>query len=103
MAADEVERNVSTEEELATVLPDILGKASPKGRKEWQGFVKLKDARDATIHLKSHDQHPRAGKLDDSSLFYQFLNSDMRQYPCAAVAMIWHFRLSGEPQAWRLL
>ena len=95
MAAEELERQLSTEEKLATVLPQILAKESPKGRKEWEGFIRLKEARDATVHLKSRDQYTRGAHLKDSSLFFHFLNRETVGYPRAAIAMIWHFRPSG--------
>ena len=56
----------------------------------------LKDRRDATIHLKSHDQYPSGGELDETSVFYRFLNDEIREFPRTAVAMVWFFRVAGE-------
>ena len=59
MTADELERNLTTKEKLATILPALVGVPNPKGKKVWQDFAALKDARDATIHIKSKDANPR--------------------------------------------
>jgi hypothetical protein len=90
----EVERTATTEEQLAIILPSILGMASPRGKAVWGQFVTLKRARDATIHLKADDQYPNRkamGLQDESSLFYQFLYQDMAQFPRASTAMIHYF------------
>jgi hypothetical protein len=61
-----------------------------------RSFMALKDRRDATIHLKSHDQYPSGGELDETSVFYRFLNDEIREFPRTAVAMVWFFRVAGE-------
>lgn len=91
----EVERTATTEEQLAVIVPAVLGIASPRGKAVWGQFVTLKRMRDATIHLKSADQYPHRRTQhhadDSSSLFYQFLYQDLAQYPKAAVSMIHYF------------
>jgi hypothetical protein len=90
----ELEREASTEEKLATVLPDILGKKSPKGGTVWQNFVKVKRARDSTVHLKSLDQYPNQHSkvgTEQDTLFYQFLNNDPTDFPKASIRVIKYF------------
>lgn len=101
----ELEREVSTEEKLSTVLPSILSIASPKGKKVWQDFIKLKRARDSTIHLKSTDQYPnqyQTGVVDRDTLFYQFLNNSPTNFPTHAIKMIEHFANPKELPRWLL-
>jgi hypothetical protein len=86
----QAERELSTEEKLGQVLPNILGVSSPRGNRAWQSFKKLKDARDATVHLKSRDIYIRDDVSRESLLFY-YLNHDSREYPDAAIKVISHF------------
>lgn len=97
----ELEREVSTEEKLSTVLPGILGVQSPKGEKVWENFVKLKRARDSTIHLKSTDQYPPRD-IDRDTLFYQFLNNDPTEFPKSAIRMIVYFAETKSLPRWLL-
>jgi len=102
----ELEREVSTEEKLAIVLPDILKMNSPKGKKVWQNFVTLKRARDATIHMKSTDQYPNqysTGVVDEDTLFYQFLNHKATEFPKAAINMINYFASAKETPRWLIV
>jgi hypothetical protein len=98
LGADEIQRQVSTEEKLAVVLPQITGVKSPKGTKIWQNFVVLNGVRNTTIHLKGKDQYVR-GVTDKQTLYYQFLNHDPREFPRHSIALINYF--SGEqPNVW---
>jgi hypothetical protein len=86
----EAERELSTEEKLGQVLPNILGVSSPRGIRAWQSFKTLKEARDATVHLKSRDIYTR-NDVGRESLFFYFLNHDARKYPGSAIKVISHF------------
>ena len=97
LSPDELERQASTEEKLATILPDLLGVKTPKGQKLWERFVKLKRVRDSTIHLKTVDAE---SKLDAESLFFQFLNHNAKEFPRAALDMIDHFREGKNKPLW---
>jgi hypothetical protein len=94
----EAERELSTEEKLGQVLPNILGVSSPRGNRVWQSFKKLKDARDATVHLKSRDIYTR-NDVDRESLFFYYLNHDARRFPSAAIKVISHF-FPEDPPRW---
>jgi hypothetical protein len=89
--ASEVERCLSTEEKLGVVLPDLLDIPTPKGTRMWQDFARLKELRDATVHIKSRDSVPRVMKpsdLDEATLFVRFLDIDVASFPKAAVSLI---------------
>ena len=98
----ELERLAATEEKLAIVLPQLLARATPKGKKVWDDFVRLKRARDSTIHLKSSDQYPPGGTIDKDSLFYQFLNRNATDFPKWAISMIKYFVLGSKLPRWFL-
>lgn len=102
MTADELERNLSTEEKLATVLPAVVGVPNPKGTKVWQDFAALKDARDTTIHIKSMDANPKVTPTTgiQDTLFGDFLYGDVGTFPRAAVAMIRYFANPADPPRW---
>jgi hypothetical protein len=90
----EQERLASIEEKLDIILPALLHRDSPKGRAVWGEFVKLKQARDATIHIKSADASPRVKKredLSDPTLFHRFVDAKPNDWIRAAVLMIDHF------------
>lgn len=98
LAPTEAERELSTEEKLGQVLPDLLGVSSPRGNRAWQAFKKLKDARDATVHLKSRDIYTR-NDVDRESLFFYYLNHDAREFPSSAIKLISHF-FPKDPPRW---
>jgi hypothetical protein len=94
LTADELERVAGTEEKLAIILPDLLGVPTRKGTALWEDFVRLKRARDDTVHIKSRDSAPRITQpsdLDYRTLFHQFLGADPFAWIKTAVAMIDYF------------
>lgn len=99
VSADELQRIATTEEKLATVLPDVLGLKSPKGKKVWQNFRELKRVRDTTIHLKSRDVYNH-GNIDKESLFYQFFKLKVDKFPKFAFEMINYFTNSEQVPRW---
>ena len=88
LSANELERELATEEKLATVLPDLFKIKTPKRKKVWERFVKLKRARDSSIHLK---KRAARSELDIESLYFQFLNDDAKEFPRAALSIVEHF------------
>lgn len=93
----ELERQLSTEEKLGSVLPRIRDVATPKGKAVWDKFRVLKDTRDATIHLKSRDTR-NAKESGKEHLFFQFLNVDPSTFPKAAAEMVRHFEKGRVPR-----
>lgn len=101
VTADDLERQATTEEKLGTILPMLLGVASPKGSRVWNNFVELKRTRDAAIHIKSHDSNPKVmqpSDLDDATLFYRFVGADVAVWVKSAVAMLDHFAAADPPR-----
>lgn len=94
LSRNEIERKASTTEKLGTILPKIMDIDTPKGTKLWENFVKLRKARDSTIHLKYSDQFPDS----DESLFYQFLSYEMKEFPNNSAHLIGHFCQKGAPR-----
>lgn len=85
--ADEIERNVSTEDKFCDILPRLGVMPSPKGKTPWEGFKKLKRLRDATTHLKAADQYVR-GEEDIKTLYHRFLTNRPKDYPRWAIAIL---------------
>lgn len=51
-----IERHVTIDEKLTSVLPEVLKCSSPKGSSSWQGYRQLKKTRDRLIHMKTDDR-----------------------------------------------
>jgi hypothetical protein len=95
----EIERNCSTEEKIGTIIPELTKFPTPKGSKNWQRLVQLKELRDSTIHLKSSDQYVR-GKSSETTLYSRLLAADPLEFPRTAVVIIKHFSGKPEGQEW---
>jgi hypothetical protein len=98
--ADAIQRTVSTDEKIATVIPALLNKPTPKGRVEWPHYKELKGVRDASVHFKSADQYPVGGKTDKHSLYYRLLNNNPKRFPRTALALIWKLHVDAEAPRW---
>lgn len=99
MTPEELQRELSTEYKLAKILPKIYKTGTPSGKAVWEKFKNLKAVRDSTVHLKGADQVPM-GKVDKSSLFFQFLNNHPNDYPRTASDLINHFFKRAEKPLW---
>lgn len=82
-----LQREASTEEKIASVLPTLLSIPFDKRDKLWQKFTILRKVRDSIVHLKSHDHHVR-GEVDKQTVFYRLLNNDPRLYPRTALEVM---------------
>ncbi|TRO37586.1 hypothetical protein [Ectopseudomonas mendocina] len=101
LTPQEAERVLSTEEKAANVLPELLAISTPKGKKPWEGFKKLKDARDATIHIKNKDTYQISAS---DNLFLNFLTEDLESYPMAALNLVnWFYTNRDSPRWLKLL
>jgi hypothetical protein len=87
LAPIELERQLSTSEKLSLVIPKVRKLPTPKGKVVWEPYKRLQEARDATVHLKAHDQY----STDHESLFFQFLSHKAAEFPKAAADMIRYF------------
>lgn len=54
---ERIERSMPLDKKLASVLPQVLSCASPKGAKVWDSYVELRRVRHRLIHLKDRDRH----------------------------------------------
>lgn len=59
-----IERYLSIDEKLTSVLPKIIDCKSPKGTHCWQGYTQLKNARDRIIHMKTQDRKSSGPEVD---------------------------------------
>jgi len=97
--SSDAERNLSTEEKLAKVLPFLLNIPSPSGKKLWGNFKKLKDIRDTTIHFKSEDMFTKY-RIDTDSLYYHFFDTNPITYVSTAYEVIKYFLLPHDYPRW---
>lgn len=90
---EQIERQLSLSEKLATVLPQAMGKSSPKGTSPWEGFVHLRRLRDRVVHMKSEDRKRSKGhEKYPESIWRDLLNPNQRDYPSIAKSMVLHFK-----------
>jgi len=102
LRAYEIERTFPTTEKISQILPLLLECPSPKGGKIWQDFMKLKQVRDSTIHLKHLDMYPGLN-IDHESLFYQFLNHNIFDFPQYSFNTISYFISEEAKPRWATL
>ena len=87
-----VERYISLDEKLSTILPKVKGKLTPKGSKVWTDYVLLRRLRDRLVHLKSIDRaHSKADNLFPKSIWSELLAPKQPNFPLIAKKMMLHF------------
>lgn len=101
VTAYELQRNTSTEYKLSVILPDILKIASPTTDPIWSDFNKLKDSRDAVIHLKP--SYVATEDMQTEIIFCQFVEDDIAQFPKCAFRLIEHFLPPNKLPRWFIL
>lgn len=84
-----IERKLALEEKLATVIPEVFGIATPKGRRVWNQFQKLKNVRDRIAHCKARDR--AASKPDSDVLWRALLDPASRKTAFDAYRLIGFF------------
>jgi len=94
LTPEEIEKQLSTEEKLSQVMPKLKGISTPKGKAVWEPFRRLKTARDSIVHLKTKDQKA----VDRESIYFQFLNRKVSEFPVTAINMIKYFVGNNEPR-----
>ena len=85
----EIERIVSLDEKLHSVLPEAIGVSTPKGKKSWQHYKLLKSMRDRVIHLKSVDRS--ASGSERESVWGMMLRAHGVPFCDYAHAMMMHY------------
>lgn len=89
---DSIERRISLDEKLGSILPKTKKLSTPKGLKIWADYVELKRLRDRIVHLKSRDRaHSKANDLFPDSIWSQLLHPKQLNYPLVAKKMMLHF------------
>lgn len=89
---DSIERQISLDEKIGSILPKTKNLPTPKGLKIWADYVELKRLRDRIVHLKSKDRlRSKANDLYPDSIWSQLLNPKQLHYPLAAKKMMLHF------------
>jgi hypothetical protein len=92
-----IQRHVSLCEKLSVVLPEVLGTHSPKGRKAWEDYRRLKKLRDRITHMKSEDRKSSLSDVD--TVWHALVVADPPFLQ--ALAMIRHFAPHlREPAGW---
>lgn len=86
---ESVERKLTLEEKLAKVIPNILSIPSPKGKRPWNKFQKLKKLRDRVVHCKARDR--AASKPDDDVLWRALLEPAARTLAFDAYNLMGYF------------
>lgn len=71
---DQIERFISLDEKISTIIPQYFGVESPKGKKIWQRYLALKKLRDRLIHLKSNDR--KSISPSDDTIWKELLDKD---------------------------
>lgn len=61
---EKMQRNISLCEKLSIIIPSVLNISSPKGKKEWENYKKLKKLRDRITHMKSEDRRSAGSDVD---------------------------------------
>jgi hypothetical protein len=94
---DWIEKHLSLDEKLATLLPKILEKKTPKGLKVWENYIQLRRLRHRIIHLKSADR--TVSHIDNEfpkSIWSKLLKPKQENYPSIAKSMILYFQGMGQ-------
>lgn len=61
---EDIERFVSLDEKLASVLPEIFKCPSPQSSRCWQQYQQLKDVRDRIVHMKTSDRRSSGPEVE---------------------------------------
>ena len=94
----EIERDLSTEDKISIILPQIKKVAIPKNDPLWQEFIDLKYFRDSIVHLKSPDIFSKIENADKDFLFFRIFKNDPLRFPKTAINVIKYFEtIEGNP------
>jgi len=82
----QIERYINLDEKIGTILPQLYGVESPKGKKIWQEYLKLKTLRDRIIHIKSDDR--KSVSPEDETIWKELLNKRNPDFSLEAKGII---------------
>ncbi|MCM2475248.1 hypothetical protein HGO38_17350 [Rhizobium sp. CG5] len=97
----ELERRVSLDEKLSSLLPAVHSINSPKGRKPWERYRKLKALRDRLTHLKSVDR--KASGPEDQTIWGSLLEARNENFALSAFTIIGAFPELVQQRRWYIL
>ena len=100
MSHTDAERTLSTEVKIREVMPKIFGVSTPAGKLIWERFLRLKKARDDSVHFKYADQYPVGPKAETEGLFFQVLDNDPHVFPEIAKDVIEYFYQNQSRPQW---
>lgn len=83
----QIERWLPLDTKLGDILPAVLSRPSPKGKRVWQAYTQLRDARDRVIHMKTNDR--KSANPDDDTIWRTLIG--IAAPHVTAKAMIDHF------------
>lgn len=94
-----IERWVSLDVKLGTIIPQVFNIPSPKGTSTWTEYMNLKELRDRIIHLKTQDQRALAG--DPPSIWAILFTREEDSFALIAKRIIGYFYSKTEkPPRW---
>jgi hypothetical protein len=95
---ESIERKLSLEEKIASVIPAALAVNSPKGRTPYNRFKRLKDLRDRIIHLKGRDRI----YSNDKTFWRELMSAKSADFAIQAYDIIAFFfnQIPGEVPRW---
>ena len=95
----QIERSISLDIKLATILPEVLSISTPKGTRLWQDYKRLNELRDRIIHMKVVDRSCR--EPEPKSFWGELINDSLPKPYLIANAMMGHFITSnGKMPRW---
>lgn len=96
--SEELQRYVSTDEKLKTILPKILHMKSPKETKIWPHYKELKKMRDATIHLKPSELD--YNDLERESIYFLLYYCNPKDIVIKTLEMVEYFTNEINEKQW---
>ncbi len=94
---EQIERNITLDEKLSVIVPDITGIKFSKGGSLWNRYSDLKKTRDRIIHLKSADISGSKEKQVDS-IWAELLSRRHKDASLIAHEIIKHFPVKIDPK-----
>jgi hypothetical protein len=98
LQGEELQRNISLDDKIKSVLPLVTGTKSPAGLGVWEQYLHLKRLRDRITHLKSQDRSASGPEdktiwgsmLEDTTLFFECALSIMGSFPSLSLNRRWY-------------
>ncbi|WP_437625988.1 hypothetical protein [Sorangium sp. So ce1151] len=88
---EQIERNLSLDLKLGSILPQVFNVQTPKGTKLWESYLELKQLRDRLVHLKHYDATGRPGLPEPDTVWAQLYENRHYDYSKSAHQIISYF------------